>query len=142
MRPEDLLDTLVPVRPAPDAILVVGGGAVALDLLRLATVRSDEVVLVADRLDPPVRRYAERFAVVMRERAFVPTDLAGVSAALVALGDVEGENDVVRAGRARAVPVHVAGRLLVSDFTLIDMLERKPWSFAVQAEAATVAALA
>ena len=119
---------MMPVRPDHDRILVVGGAANTLDLLRLATVRSDDVVLVAAKADAAIRRYVDRFAVELRVRCFNPSDLAEVSAVLVCHGDPASENEVVRQARRREIPVHVSGRLLVSDFSLIEMLERKPSS--------------
>ena len=61
-----------------------------------------------------------------RRREAQPHDLDGASALLVSLDDAEAENVLVRAARRRALPVHVDGRPLVSDFALIDFLERKP----------------
>src|SRR4051812_12100154 len=115
---------------ARDRIVVVGGARNTLDILRLATVRSDEVILIAPLVDSAVRRFVERFAVDLRQRPVADSDITGASAVLIAAEDVEVENRVVRAARSRRVPVHVSNRPLVSDFTLIEMLERQPSSFA------------
>ena len=112
--------------PAPDQILIFGGSPRTLDLLRLATIRSDSIVLIGRAFDEPIRRYAAHFAIEIREPVDRTADLGGASAVLVALGDVEAENRIVRAARRRAVPVLVADRALVSDFTLIEFLEQRP----------------
>ncbi len=116
-------------RPA-DRVVVVGGGADTLTLLRMASVRSDDVLLVADRLDGAVQRLADLFAIETREGEVREDEIAGASALLVALGDQRRENAAVRAARRRGVPVHVAGRPLVSDFTLLALVERRPESVA------------
>ena len=56
--------------------------------------------------------------------------LRGANAVVVALGDVGRENALVRAARRAGIPVHVAGRPLVSDFTMLELVERRPASFA------------
>lgn len=126
---EAVLERLSPARPDHDRIVVVGGGPFTLDLLRLATVRSDDVVLVAPRIDGAIRRFTDRFAVDVRKRAAADADLVGATAVIVAAGDVDVENRIILDARRRAIPVHVWNRPLVSDFTLIGMLERHPSSF-------------
>lgn len=109
-----------------DRILVLGSSSCAVDLLRLATIRSDEVVFLAETITEPARQFARRFAIETHERRFMVTDLDGASAALVSLGDDEAENRVVRAARRRGVGIHVVGRPLVSDFTILAMLQQRP----------------
>ena len=109
---------------------MVGGGAETLALLRMASVRSDDVLLVTERLEAPARRLAELFAMEVREGQASERDLEGASAVLVAMGDRVRENATVRAARRRGIPVHVAGRSLVSDFTLLALVERRPESVA------------
>ena len=106
----------------------MGGGAETLSLLRMASVRTDDVLLVAARLDGPARRLAELFAFEAREGEPSDADIAGADALLVAIGDIGRENAAVRAARRRGIPVHVAGRPLVSDFTLLDLVERRAGS--------------
>ena len=113
-----------------DRVVLIGGGSATIDILRLATIRSDEVVLVAPALDAATARYADRFAVERRARPAVENDLIDAGAVLVALDDLDGENHIVRAARRRHVPVFVSGRPLVSDFTLLEFLERRPAALA------------
>ena len=103
----------------------MGGGADTLALLRMASVRTDDVLLLAERLDGAARRLADLFAIEAREGDVSDSDLAGASAILVGSGDLGRENAAVRAARRRGVPVHVSGRPLVSDFTLLDLVERR-----------------
>ena len=113
-------------RPVEDRILLVGGARPTLDLLRLATIRSDDVVLVGESVDDTAAAYALRFAVERQAHAARDADLTGAASILVALDDLEHENKIVRAARRRGIPVFVSGRPLVSDFTLLEFLERRP----------------
>ena len=110
--------------PAADRVLVVATPARAVDLMRLAVLRSDDVRFVAETVSPEAQRLALRFAIEVEPRSFVPDDLAGTAAVLVALDDREAENRIVRAARRRGVPVHVSDRPLVSDFSVLAMLEQ------------------
>lgn len=113
-----------------DRIVVIGGSRHTLDLLRLATVRSDEIVLIAEAIDDATRRFVDHFAVEYRPRQETDADLVGATAVLVSLGDVERENLVVRNARRRRIPIHVDNRAFVSDFTMLDLVERRPATFA------------
>ena len=123
---------------AVDRILVAGNSARTLELLRLATIRSDDVVLVAPDPDAALRRFANRFAIEIRERRAEATDVGEASAVLMAIGDIEAENDLIRMARRKGVPVHVADRDLVSDFGLIEFLERRPSASLVPGTAAHI----
>ncbi len=114
----------------PDRIAVVGSSRRILDLLRIATVRSDDVVLFAAAVDAPTRRFADHFAIEVRRGPPADADLDAATAVLVSTGEMETENRVVRAARRLGVPVHVAERPLVSDFTLLELVERHPSTLA------------
>lgn len=111
-------------RPNPDRVLVVATPPHALDLLRLAVLRSDDVLFVAETVPTEAQRFAQHFAIEVVRRPFAWGDLAGVAALLVALDDREAENRIVREARRHGVPVHVVDRPLVSDFSMLGMLER------------------
>lgn len=113
---------------AVNRILVAGGSERALGLLRLATIRSDDVVLIHPDPDPAVKRFAARFAIEVCDRNPHDADLIGASVVLVAIGNAEAENDVVRLARRRGIPVYVADRALVSDFEMLAFLEQRPLS--------------
>ncbi len=118
-----------PGQPAVDgeAILVLGSSDRTLDLLRLAVLRSDNVTAVGARPDPRVRRFADNFAVDLHDHRPGPDDLEGAAAVLIAIGDRAAENQLVRAARRRGIPVYVAERPLVSDFTPLQFIERRPF---------------
>ncbi len=107
-----------------DRVVLFGGSPRTLDLLRLAAIRSDDVLLLMREPTAPVRRFAERFAIELRGDARA-RDLSTAEAVLVAIGDAEAENAVVRRSRAAGTPLHVADRPLVSDFTLLEFLEQR-----------------
>lgn len=108
----------------PDRVLVVAAPSNALDLMRLAVLRSDDVLFVAETVPPAAERFALHFAIEVAQRSFAPGDLSDVAAVLVSLDDREGENRIVRAARRHGVPVHVLDRPLVSDFSVLTMLQR------------------
>ena len=113
-----------------DRIVVVGGAPRTLDLLRLATIRSDDVVLVAEALDAATRRFVDHFAIDYRPGPAYGPDVEGAAAVLVAIGDVARENALVRSVRRLNIPVHVDARPLLSDFTMLELVERHPASIA------------
>lgn len=111
-----------------EPILVIGGSHRTLDLLRVAVLRSDDIVAVVPHPDDQTSRYAAHFAVDLIDHW--PDDLAmtDLAAALISIGDIEEENRWVRDARRHRLPIHVADRPLVSDFTLLDFLEQRPLS--------------
>lgn len=110
---------------------MVGGSQRTVELLRLATLRSDDVVLVADRLDPGSERHVEHFVIEHRPTADLDAVMAGrATAVLVGASDAALESRAIRAARRGGLPVHVSGRPLVSDFTMLEFLEARPTSVA------------
>lgn len=117
----------VPAAPPdtlPDRVLVVATPSNALDLLRLAVLRSDDVLFVAETIPAAAGRFALHFAIEVAQRSFAPGDLSDAGLVLVSLDDREDENRIVRAARRHGVPVHVLDRPLVSDFSVLTMLQR------------------
>ena len=111
-----------------DPIVVIATPDRILELLRLAVLRSDAVTAVTPTLDGATRRFVDAFAVAHRAHEGDMEDLAGAGAALLALSDVAAENEIVRAARRCRVPIYVAGRALVSDFTPLALVEQRPLS--------------
>lgn len=109
---------------------MLGSADKTLDLLRLALLRSDAVVAVASDPDFAARRFTAQFAIELYDRAPQPRDFDDVTAALIALGDDESENGLVREAWRRGVPVHVMGRPLVSDFSRLDLVAQRRLSVA------------
>jgi hypothetical protein len=113
-----------------DRIVVVGGAIDTVDLLRLATVRSDDVALFVPALDPALRRFVQHFAVQVRLCKPSDQDLAGASAILLSSTCEETTRIVLAAAHRFEIPLHASQQPMLSDFTLIEMLERHPSSFA------------
>ena len=111
-----------------DRILVAGGSGRALGLLRLATIRSNYVVLIHPASETAVRRFAELFAIEVRDPKPNGADMVEASVVLVAIGDAAAENEVVRLARRCGIPAYVADRALVSEFELLALLEQRPLS--------------
>ena len=130
------MNAAVPIDVPLDRIVVIGGSAQTLDMLRLATVRSDDVLLVAEGIDAATRRFIDHFAIDFRQGPADESDLHGATAVVVTLGDVERENAMVLDARRHGIPVHVDGRPLVSDFTMLGLIERHASSFARRRTAA------
>ena len=112
-----------PLNPSP--IVVASVDRHALDLLRAAVLRSDDVVALVDEPGANVRRFVDQFAVELNATSMDEV-LKRAGAVLVSLDNTDAENEIVRAARKAHVPVHVRGRDLVSDFTLLEFLEQRP----------------
>ena len=121
-----------PETASPDRIVVIGGSERTLDVLRIAAIRSDDVVLFVDRLETRIKRFTDMFAIAVEQRRAGVADLVDTAAVLVTTGEPESENWAVRNARRHNIPVHVAERPLVSDFTLIELVERHSCTFAAQ----------
>lgn len=102
-----------------DRIVLFGGSARTLDLLRLAVTRSDNVLLILGLPDDRTRRFAEAFGVEVQAQPLA-ADLASAVTALVSTGDPVAENAIlrsvlvgshsVRAGRASAMLTGLGSR--------------------------------
>jgi len=128
MRIEALIETLPPAVPGQERVVVVGGSAGTLDLLRLATVRSENVVLLTQAYDEAVGRYARHFAVSIELRQAEAEDFREADLAIIATEDARQDARALRLARRHGVPAHVWGQVHLSDFSLIAMLEWHPSS--------------
>ena len=90
----------------------------------MAVIRSDDVVFVGEVADAATLSFVARFAIEHRRRSVQVSDFDGVTAVLVANGDVGMENRIVRHARRAGIPLYVDARPLVSDFTRLELLER------------------
>lgn len=111
-----------------DRILIAGGGARTLDLLRLATVRSDDVILVGESFDAKVLETARRYSIKVEAREVDERDVAEADAVLVDMPEAQTGERLQRIARVRGAPVHMADSPHASDFTLLQFLERAPES--------------
>jgi siroheme synthase (precorrin-2 oxidase/ferrochelatase) len=123
------LETLKPAPPpGQEHVLLVGGSPRTLDLLRLATVRSENVLLVSPFLDEAVSRYARHFGVTVESRRAQPDDSLEAELAIISTDSFREDSRVLRFVRHHGVPVHVFGQPQLCDFTLMGMLEWHPSS--------------
>jgi siroheme synthase (precorrin-2 oxidase/ferrochelatase) len=111
-----------------ERVLVVGGSSATIELIRLATVRSENVVLIATTSEPDVERYARHFDVVIEGRKAVADDFGEADLAIVSTGDLREDGRVLRMARRQGVPIHVYGQPHLSDFSIMGMLNWHPSS--------------
>lgn len=107
-----------------DRIVLFGGSPSTLSLLQLALIRSDNVLLIAARPDEVVSQHASRMGVEHRP-APDGTELKGAVTVLVADCRPEVEDRIVEAAQFRCIPVYVAERPQVLDFSVLDCLDRR-----------------
>lgn len=112
--------------PGQERVLVVGGSPRTLDLLRLATVRSENVVVIAPSVDEAVARYARHFGVSLETRRAESEDFSEADLAIISTDDVREDSRAVRLARRHGAPIHVFGQPQLCDFTLMGMLEWHP----------------
>ena len=93
-----------------DRIVVIGGSERTLDLLRVATIRSEDIVLVGASFSEAVLRFTARFAIETRPRIAEDSDVREAASLLVSIGDIEAENTIVRSARRHGIPIFVSGR--------------------------------
>jgi siroheme synthase (precorrin-2 oxidase/ferrochelatase) len=128
MRFDDSTDARPPAILGQERLLLVGGSAATIDLLRLATVRSENVVLVASAHDKAVARYARHFGVAIEMRGAVAEDFDETDLVIVATRSAREDGRAMRLARRRGIPVHVFGQPHLSDFSIMGMLEWHPSS--------------
>ncbi|MCW6507896.1 NAD(P)-dependent oxidoreductase [Lichenifustis flavocetrariae] len=109
---------------ARNRVLVVASPTHSLELLRWATILSDDILFVAESIDAASQRFATHFAIETRRRTFRHSDLSHAGTLLLSLPDPEKENQIVRAARRQGVAAHVVDRPLVSDFTVLALLQQ------------------
>jgi siroheme synthase-like protein len=93
-------------------ILVVGGGAVALQKIKTLGRFTKNIVVTAPRILGGIRRVAAE----CRLRPFTPRDLKGVSLVYACTDDGKLNASVVLAARKRKIPVNVADDPANCDF--------------------------
>src|SRR4051812_37003505 len=123
MRIDDLADVRPPAVPGQERVLLVGGAAATIDLLRLATVRSENVLLLASTHDTAVGRYARHFGVAIERRPVAVEDFEEADLVIIATQSVREDGRALRLARRRGVPAHVYGQPHLSDFSIMGMLE-------------------
>ncbi|HCZ48594.1 MAG TPA: uroporphyrinogen-III C-methyltransferase [Gammaproteobacteria bacterium] len=104
--------------------LVVGGGAVAARKLSLLLRAGARGVVVAPQIGDELRELAG--PVELRERAFAPDDLAGMTLAIAATDDAVVNAEVAAQARARGLPVNVVDTPDLCSFIMPAVVDRSP----------------
>lgn len=107
-----------------DRIIIFGGSPKTIDLLMLAVIRSDDVLLVGAHLEADVHRYAQRFA-VEHKTTFEDADIPTAASILVAHDNIAAATRLAQQARAAGTPIYVADQPLLSDFNILEFIERR-----------------
>lgn len=108
--------------------VVVGGGAIGRRKVAGLLAAGARVRLISRDPVPPDCWSAP---IELHLRPFHPTDLDGAVLAFAATGDVEVDQSVLRAARERRIPVNLADRPELGDFTLPAVMRRGALQVAV-----------
>ena len=111
--------------------LVVGGGLVAERKVRMLLKFDAQVLIVSPKVKKSLLTLAGKGSVVVREREYRESDLAGVSLVFAAT-DVEEVNRRIKAEAGeRNIPVNVVDNPLLCDFIVPSIVKRGPIIVAV-----------
>lgn len=113
------------------AVLVVGGGAVALRKARLLSDAGGVVSVVAPTLGPEMSALVEKGSVHHRAKPFDGTDLDGQTLVIAASGRAAVDTAVSAAAQARNVPVNVVDAPALSTFIMPAVVRRDPVTVAI-----------
>src|SRR5262245_9613702 len=121
---------------AAAAVRVVGGGDAAARKVRLISKTSARITVVAETLTEELRELAERGAIAVLPRAFLPRDLYGPRLVYAATGDGLRDRTVARAAKARGILVNVVDAPALSTFITPAIVDRDPITVAIGTEGA------
>jgi uroporphyrin-III C-methyltransferase / precorrin-2 dehydrogenase / sirohydrochlorin ferrochelatase len=117
-------------------VLVVGGGEAAARKVRLLRKASARITVVAATVTEELRGLAERGAIAVLPRAFLPRDLHGQRLVYAATGDGLCDGAVSRAAKACGIPVNVIDAPALSTFITPAIVDRDPVTVAIGTEGA------
>lgn len=109
---------------ADRAVLLVGGGHVALEKIGRLVESGARVTIVAPELIPPVRAFVDHEHVRWVERPFQPGDTEGFDLVMVATDDGEVNRSVADEARSRGILVNAADDVANCDFILPSVARR------------------
>ena len=116
-------------------VVVIGGGDPAAWKAELFAAAGAQVEVFASQPGDALRALAaERPAVLLVERAFVPADLAGAAVAVADLDDREEAAAFFSAARAAGVPANVIDMPGFCDFQFGSIVERSPLVVAISTD--------
>jgi uroporphyrin-III C-methyltransferase/precorrin-2 dehydrogenase/sirohydrochlorin ferrochelatase len=113
------------------AVVVVGGGRVALRKVASLRKAGARVTVVAPHVHPELRQQAARGELTLIATEFSPPHLAGAAAVVAATGDRSTNAGVSAAARERGVPVNVVDDAQLSTFIFPAIVDRSPIVVAV-----------
>ena len=119
------------------AVVVVGGGTVALRKIELLRSAGARVTVIAPLLAPPVRDLAARSDIAVVYSSFVPEQLAGAALVIAATDDNAVNAAVAAAARARGLWVNVVDDVAESTFIVPSIVDRSPIVVAVSSGGAS-----
>jgi uroporphyrin-III C-methyltransferase/precorrin-2 dehydrogenase/sirohydrochlorin ferrochelatase len=119
------------------AVVVVGGGTVALRKIELLRSAGARVTVIAPLLAPPVRDLAARGDIAVVYSSFVPEQLAGAALVIAATDDNAVNAAVAAAARARGLWVNVVDDVAESTFIVPSIVDRSPIVVAVSSGGAS-----
>jgi siroheme synthase-like protein len=111
-------------RIAGQRCVVVGGGTVAARKIQGLLASGADVLVVAPELGPELATLAERGAMRVERRAFMPSDLDDALLAFATTDDRAVNESVAQAARARGTLVNVADDPVACDFTVPSVVRR------------------
>ncbi len=133
LRRSGLYATIDPVNYFPiffdlkgQAVLVVGGGDVALRKVSLLERSGALITVVAPEVTPDLLRRAAKGALKVEKREFVPSDLDGARLVIVATSRRAVNRWIAKLSDARGIPVNVVDDREASRFIVPAIVDRDP----------------
>jgi uroporphyrin-III C-methyltransferase/precorrin-2 dehydrogenase/sirohydrochlorin ferrochelatase len=118
---------------ADKPVLVIGGGAQALQKLRLLTRTTARLFLFAEELDDDLARFAKDQGVSLVGRPPDDSEMAAASLIFIATGAIESDRALAARARNVGTPVNVVDRPALSDFATPAIVDRAPIAIAINA---------
>lgn len=119
---------------ADKPVLVIGGGAQALQKLRLLARTTARLFLFAEELDDDLALFAAEQGVRLIGRAPDDTEMAAASLIFIATGAFERDRALAARARRVGTPVNVVDRPALSDFATPAIVDRAPIAIAISTD--------
>ncbi len=111
--------------------LVVGGGDIAFRKVTMLLRAGAEIAVIAPKISAPLRDLGDAGKVSLRQRQFVPEDIANQALVVSATGQTNIDELVATTARQAAIPVNVVDNPDISDFIFPAIIDRDPMVVAV-----------
>jgi len=116
------------------AVLVVGGGEVAVRKIRGLLECDAQLTVVAPQIVPELRELSEESACTWVEKSYESSDLEGIELVFACTNDEEVNRRISKDAAQRRLPVNVADRPELCTFFLPSVLRRGNLSIAVSTD--------